>query len=345
MTGTLMAGFGARPERDMPKLLRKLMALTTGICAVALISGEALGQTAEPYPNRAIRIVVPFAPGGATDIIARVIGQKLSEQVGQPVVIDNKAGANGNIGAEFVAKAPPDGYTLLYNTSSMALSPALYKSLNFNVLADFEPVILTSVVPMLLSVNTSLPAANIAQFVAMLRQNPDKFAYGSAGIGNITHLGSFLFLQELGLKATHVPYKGSAPSVVATVGGEVAFNMEPLTVGLAFVQDGKLRALAVSTKSRSSVLPSVPTLSETVMPGFEIGAWQGVMAPAKTPRPIVDYLNTQITKALASDDVKAKLSAQGAELLGSTPEEYAAYLKAELARWEMAIRKSGVKQE
>ena len=325
--------------------LHRLAAMTATICTLAMIGAQAVGQMTDSYPNRAIRIVVPFAPGGATDIIARVIGQKLSEQVGQPVVIDTKAGANGNIGAEYVAKAAPDGYTLLYNTSSIALSPALYKSLSFNVLTDFEPVILTSVVPLLLSVNTSLPARNIGELIAMLRNNPDKYAYGSAGLGNITHLGSFLFLQELGLKATHVPYKGSAPSVVATVGGEVAFNMEPLTVGLGFVQDGKLRALAVSTKSRSSVLPSIPTLSETVMPGFEIGAWQGIMAPARTPKPIVDYLNKQIIKALASDDVRAKLSAQGAELLGSTPEEYAAYLKVELARWEKAIKTSGVKQE
>ena len=329
----------------MSKKLHRLAAMAVSICALALIDSQAVGQTAASYPNRAIRIVVPFAPGGATDIIARVIGQKLSEQVGQPVVIDTKAGANGNIGAEYVAKAAPDGYTILYNTSSIAMSPALYKNLSFNVQADFEPVILTSVVPLLLSVNTALPVSNIGEFIALLRQNPDKYAYGSAGLGNITHLGSFLFLQELGLKATHVPYKGSAPSVVATVGGEVAFNMEPLTVGLGFVNDGKLRALAVSTKSRSSVLPSVPTLSETVMPGFEIGAWQGVMAPARTPKPIVDYLNRQITKALASEDVKAKLSAQGAELLGSTPEEYAAYLKTELARWEKAIKTSGVKQE
>lgn len=329
----------------MSKKLNRLAAIAAGISAMVLAGGQAVGQTADSYPNRAIRIVVPFAPGGATDIIARVIGQKLSEQVGQPVVIDTKAGANGNIGAEAVAKAAPDGYTILYNTSSIALSPALYKNLTFNVLTDFEPVILTSVVPLLLSVNTSLPVRNIEEFIALLRQNPDKYAYGSAGSGNITHLGSFLFLQELGLNATHVPYKGSAPSVVATVGGEVTFNMEPLTVGLAFVNDGKLRALAVSTKARSSVLPSVPTLNETVMPGFEIGAWQGIMAPARTPKPIVDYLNRQVTKALASEDVKAKLSAQGAELLGSTPEEYAAYLRTELARWEKAIRTSGVKQE
>lgn len=329
----------------MLNITKKMALLTACTCIAALSGTQAIGQTTDSYPNRAIRIVVPFAPGGATDIIARVIGQKLSEQVGQPVVIDNKAGANGNIAAEYVAKAPPDGYTVLYNTSSMALSPALYKNLNYNVLTDFEPVILTSVVPLLLTVNPSIPAKNVEEFIALLKQNPDKYAYGSAGLGNITHLGSFLFLQELGLKATHVPYKGSAPSVVATVGGEVAFNMEPINVGLAFVRDNKLRALAVTTKAKSSVLPAVPTLNETVMPGFEIGAWQGVMAPARTPQPVVDYLNRQILKALASDDVKAKLSAQGAELLGSTPQEYAAYLKSELARWEKAIKTSGVKPE
>lgn len=307
-----------------------------------LAIGSAIAQTKDNYPNRAIKIVVPFSPGGATDIIARVIGQKVSEQIGQPVVIENKAGANGNIAADMVAKAAPDGYTILYNTSSIALSPALYKNLTYNVLTDFSPIILTSVVPLLLTVNTKLPAQNIQEFVALLKANPNKYSYGSAGSGNITHLGSFLFLQEMGLSANHIPYKGSAPSVVATVGGEVAFNMEPMTVGLSFVKDNRLRALAVSTQARSTVLPNVPTFGETVLPGFHMGAWQGVMAPAKTPPHIVNFLNAQITKALQSEDVKAKLIAQGAELLGSTPEEYAAYLKSEIERWRKTIQSSGV---
>ncbi|MDO9024509.1 tripartite tricarboxylate transporter substrate binding protein [Zwartia sp.] len=307
-----------------------------------LAIGTTQAQSKDNYPNRPIKIVVPFSPGGATDIIARVIGQKVSEQVGQPVVIENKAGANGNIAADMVAKAAPDGYTILYNTSSIALSPALYKNLSYNVLTDFAPVILTSVVPLLLTVNTSLPVKNIQEFVALLKSRPNAYSYGSAGSGNITHLGSFLFLQELGLSATHIPYKGSAPSVVATVGGEVAFNMEPMTVGLSFVKDNRLRALAVSTKARSTVLPDVPTFGETVLPGFHMGAWQGVMAPAKTPPHIVNFLNAQITKALQSEDVKAKLIAQGAELLGSTPEEYAAYLKSEIERWRKTIQSSGV---
>lgn len=307
-----------------------------------LAIGAASAQTKDNYPNRAIKIVVPFPPGGATDIIARVIGHKVSEQIGQPVVIENKAGANGNIAADMVAKAAPDGYTILYNTSSIALSPALYKNLTYNVLTDFEPIILSSVVPLLLTVNPKLPAQNIQEFVALLKANPNKYSYGSAGSGNITHLGSFLFLQEMGLSATHIPYKGSAPSVVATVGGEVAFNMEPMTVGLSFVNDNRLRPLAVSTKAKSTVLPNVPTFGETVLPGFHMGAWQGVMAPAKTPPHIVNYLNAQISKALQSEDVKAKLIAQGAELLGSTPAEYAAYLKSEVERWRKTIQSSGV---
>lgn len=313
---------------------------------VSIITIGSVGaQTKVNYPTRPIKIVVPFSPGGATDVIARVIGQKLSEQIGQPVVIENKAGANGNIAAEIVAKSAPDGYTILYNTSSIALSPALYKNLSYNVLTDFSPIILTSVVPLLLTVNPKIPAQNIEEFVALLKANPNKYSYGSAGTGNITHLGSFLFLQEMGLSATHIPYKGSAPSVVATVGGEVSFNMEPMTVGLSFVKDNRLRALAVSTQARSTILPNVPTFGETVLPGFHMGAWQGVMAPAKTPPQIVNFLNAQITKALQSEDVKVKLIAQGAELLGSTPEEYSSYLKSEIERWRKTILSSGVQQE
>lgn len=321
-----------------------LMMLSISFFAFGL-GVQSVVHAQEKFPTRPIKIVVPFPPGGATDIIARVIGQKLSEQVGQAVVIDNKSGANGNIAADFVAKAPADGYTLLYNTSSITLSPALYKNLTYNVLTDFEPIILTSVVPLLLSINPKLPANNLQEFIELLRAKPDAFPYGSAGNGNITHLGSFLFLQELGLKANHIPYKGSAPSVVATMAGEVAFNMEPVTVGLGFVRDKKLKAIAVSTKTRATVLPDVPTLSEAVLPGFEMGAWQGILAPAKTPAQIVDYLNKQFTQALSSDTVKSNLIAQGAELLGSTPAEYAQYLKSETARWEKAIKSSGVKQE
>ena len=323
--------------------LRKLILLyLSPVILAAAASGLAHAQSAVGYPNKPIKIVVPFPPGGATDIIARVIGQKISEQMGQSVIVENKAGANGNIASEFVAKAPPDGYTLLYNTSSVALSPALYKKLNFNVLTDFAPVVLSSAVPLLLSVNPSVAADNIKDFIDLLRAKPNALSYGSAGIGNITHLGSFLFLQSQGLIATHVPYKGSGPSVVATVAGEIQFNMEPLTVGLAYVKDKRIKALAVTSLRRVAVLPEVPTMSESVMPGFEVGTWQGILAPARTPPEIVSRVNAEVMKALAAPDVREKLQAQGAEVLGSTPEQYAAYIKAEVERWGKVVKSSGV---
>ena len=316
------------------------------ICSSAILAvswaGLVRAEPANGFPSRPIKFVVPFPPGGATDIIARVIAQKLTEQMGQSVIVENKAGANGNIAHEFVARAQPDGYTLLYNTSSIALSPALYKKLAYDVRTDFAPVILTSAVPLLLSVNPAVPASNIKEFIALLRAKPNALSYGSAGIGNITHLGSFLFLQSQGLVATHVPYKGSGPSVIATVAGEVQFNMEPLTVGLQYAKDKRIRPIAVTNLKRSSVLPDVPTLNESVMPGFEVATWQGILAPAKTPPEIVNRLNAEVTKALASPEVREKLQAQGAELLGSTPEQYAAYLKSEVERWSKVVKASGV---
>jgi tripartite-type tricarboxylate transporter receptor subunit TctC len=318
-----------------------LLILSSAILA-ASAAGLAHAQSSGGFPNKPIKIVVPFPPGGATDIIARVIGQKLAEQMGQSVIVENKAGANGNIASEFVAKAAPDGYTLLYNTSSVALSPALYKKLNFDIRTDFAPVVLSSAVPLLLTVNPSVAADNIKDFVALLRANPNSMSYGSAGIGNITHLGSFLFLQSQGLVATHVPYKGSGPSVVATVAGEIQFNMEPLTVGLAYVKDRRIKALAVASLKRVTMLPDVPTMSESLMPGFEVGTWQGILAPARTPPEIVNRLNAEVMKALAAPEVRDKLQAQGAEILGSTPEQYAAYLKAEIERWGKVIKSSGV---
>jgi tripartite-type tricarboxylate transporter receptor subunit TctC len=321
-------------KRFLPALFSMVLA--------ASWAGLVRAQSADGYPNRPIKIINPFSPGGATDIIARVIAQKLTEQMGQAVIVESKAGANGNIASEFVAKAAPDGYTLLYNTSSIALSPALYKKLSYDVRTDFAPVILTSTVPLLLAVNPSLPVNDVKEFIALLRSKPNALSYGSAGIGNITHLGAFLFLQSQGLAATHVPYKGSGPSMVAAMAGEIQFNMEPLAVGLAYAKDKRVRPIAVSSLKRSSVLPDVPTLNESVMPGFEVGAWQGILAPAKTPPEIISRLNAEVMKALATTDVREKLQAQGAELLGSTPAQYAAYLKAEIERWAKVVKSSGV---
>jgi tripartite-type tricarboxylate transporter receptor subunit TctC len=297
-------------------------------------------QVIDGYPTQPIKLVVPFPPGGASDIIARVVGQKLAEQMKATVIIENKAGANGNIAAEYVVRAKPDGYTLIYNSSSVALSPALYKNLSFDVQKDLAPVILTTIVPMLLSVNTSIPVTNLKEFTALLKAKPDSLSYGSAGVGNITHLAPFLLLQELGLVANHVPYKGSGPASVGLVGGEIQFDMQPITVGLAYAKEGRVRPIAVSTLVRSPALPDVPTLDESGLKGFELGAWQAIMVPAKTPPAIIKRLNADIMAVIMNAEVKERLLSQGAQVLGSTPEEYGAYLASEIKRWDAVVKSS-----
>ncbi len=294
------------------------------------------------WPAKPITMVVPFPPGGPTDLVARVLAQKLGEQLKQNVVVDNRGGANGNIGAQLVARAAADGYTILYNTSSITLSPALYKSLSYDVEKDFAPVALTAVVPLALVVNPSLPVNNVQEFVAYAKANPGKLSYGSAGNGNVTHLGAFQFAQANGIEAVHVPFRGSAPADVALAAGDVQFLTDTVNSVMGFVKDKRIKMLAVTSAKRMSLFPDVPTLAESGMPGFEVGAWQGVMVPAATPRPVVERLNAEINKALQSPDVQARLAAQGAEPLGSTVAEYATYVKKEIARWGGLVKASGV---
>jgi tripartite-type tricarboxylate transporter receptor subunit TctC len=304
-----------------------------------LTSGIAMAQA--NYPDKPIRMVIAFPPGGPTDLVARVLAQKLTEQMGQSVVVDNKPGANGNIAAELVAKAPSDGYTVFYNTSAVTLSPALYKKMSYDVRADFAPVALTAVIPLVLAVHPSVPVNTVQEFVQYTKNNPDKLSYGSAGNGNITHLGAHMILQDKGLTAVHVPYKGSAPALTDLVAGQTQFTTDTINSALPFIKEKRLKALAVTSFKRTSVLPDVPTLNETIMPNFEVGAWQGVLVPAKTSPDIIRRLNAEVVKALASADVRAKLAIQGAEPLGSTPTEYGNYIKAELERWDRVVKQTG----
>ena len=283
---------------------------------------------AQAYPSKPITLLVPFPPGGPTDLVARVLAKKMSEQMGQSIVIDNKPGANGNIAAVAAAKAAADGYTVLYNTSSITLSPALYKSLAYDVQRDLAPVALTAVVPLALVVNPAVPANNVREFIAYAKANPAKLSYGSAGNGNVTHLAAFQLVRHHDIDATHVPYRGSAPADVDLVAGQIQFMTDTINSVMPFV-----------------LFPDVPTLGETVMPGFEAGAWQGIMVPANTPKAVVQRLNAEINKALQSAEVKEKLALQGAEPLGSTPEEYGAYVKKELARWAAVVKATGVTLE
>ena len=259
------------------------------------------------------------------------------------MIVENKPGANANIAAELVARAPADGYTFMYNTSSLALSAVLYSKLNYDALKDFAPVALTAVVPMVLVVHPSVPAKTVPEFIDLLKKNPGKMVYGSAGNGNVTHLGAFQFLQANGLSATHVPYKGSSPALVDLAGGQTQFMTDTINSALPYIRDGRMRALAVTSAKRSPVLPDVPTLQESGMAGFEVGAWQGVVMPAKTPPEIVNKLNAEITKALKNPAVLEKLAAQGAQPLGSTPEQYGAYLRSEIQRWGEVAKATGAK--
>ncbi|MCU4121133.1 tripartite tricarboxylate transporter substrate binding protein [Variovorax sp. N23] len=303
---------------------------------------HAQPRAADAYPTKPITMVVPFPPGGPTDLVARVLAQKLGEQMGQSVLVDNRGGANGNIGAQAVVKAPADGYTLLYNTSSITLSPALYRNVPYDVQKDLAPVALVAVVPLALVVHPSVPANTVKEFVAYAKANPGKLSYGSAGNGNVTHLGAFQFVQANGLEATHVPYKGSAPADVDLVGNQIQFMTDTVNSVMGFVRDKRMKMLAVTTAKRMSLFPDVPTLTESGMPGFEVGAWQGVMVPAGTPPAVVERLNTEIQKALKSSDVRERLALQGAEPLGSTSQEYGAYVKKELVRWAGVVKATGI---
>jgi tripartite-type tricarboxylate transporter receptor subunit TctC len=290
-------------------------------------------------------MVVAFPPGGPTDIVSRVIAQRLSEQLGQQVIIDNKPGAGGNIAAELIANAPADGHTLFYNTSAVVIGPALYSKVNYDTLKDFAPVALTASVPMVLAVNPNLPARSVKEFLDLARSKPGQLNYSSSGTGTITHLASAMLSTQTGIQTQHVPYKGSAPGLVDLASGQTQFMIDTINTVLPYVRDGRLRGLAVSSMKRSSVLPDLPTLHESGLSGFDASAWQGIMAPAATSSDIVQRLNTEVNKALAHPEVRAKLAAQGADVLGGTSAEYAAHLRSELPRWAKAVKDSGAKAD
>ena len=322
----------------MPAALAALLVL-----AGAGASGAALAQA--PYPSKQIRLVIGFPPGGPTDIVSRVFAQKLTEQLGQAVFVDNRPGAGGNIAAETVARAAPDGYTLFYNTSAITIAPALYGKVSYDTLKDFAPVSSTAAVPMVLMVHPSLAVKSVGELIAYARANPGKLNYGSSGTGTITHLATAALATHAGVTMQHIPYKGSAPALTDLAGGTTQVMIDTINSALPYIKDGRVRALAVTTTRRSAVLPDVPTLNETEMPGMEMSAWQGIVAPAGTPRAIVDQLNGEIGKALASAEVRAKLAAQGTDPLGSTPEAYAAYIRSELTRWSKIVKDTGAKAE
>ena len=314
-------------------------ALLAVIALVATTPAAAQGAT---YPTKPVRLVVPFPPGGTTDILARAVAQKLSETWGQQVIVDNRPGAGGNIGSELVAKAPPDGYTLLMGTvGTHAINPSLYAKMPYDHVKDFTPVILVAGVPNVLVVNPSLPVDSVQQLIAYGKANPNKLNFASSGNGTSIHLSGELFRTMTGVQMTHVPYKGSAPALTDLIGGQVQLMFDNLPSSLQFIKAGKLRALAVTSVARSQALPDVPTLAESGLPGFEASSWFGVLAPAGTPADIVAKINAAVAAWLASPAAKEQLAAQGASAAGGPPDAFVRHIADESAKWAKVVKASG----
>jgi tripartite-type tricarboxylate transporter receptor subunit TctC len=323
----------------MRTLLRTPTLLLAALCVLSM--GNAAAQA---WPSKPIKWIVPFAPGGTTDILARTVGEKLSVALGQPVVIENKPGAGGGVGADFTAKAAPDGYTIMGGTiSTHAINASLYSKLPYDPVKDFVPITLIARVPNLLVVNPDIPAKNVTELIVLLKANPNKYTFASSGNGTSQHLSGELFKSMAGVEMQHIPYKGSPPALQDVVGGQVSMTFDNITTAWPLAKAGKLRPLAVTTAKRSAIAPEVPTLAESGLPGFEVGSWQGVFAPAGTPPDIVKRLNVEIVKILNSPDVKEKLTALGAEPVGDTSEQFSAYVKSEVVKWSEIVKKSGAK--
>jgi tripartite-type tricarboxylate transporter receptor subunit TctC len=320
--------------------MNRWMTMAAG-AALAAVSTLAAAQA---WPSKPIKYVVPFAAGGTTDILARTISEKLSVALGQPVVVENKPGAGGGVGAAEVAKAPPDGYTIMGGTiSTHAINASLYAKLPYDPVKDFVAITLIARVPNMLVINPSVPATNVKELIALLKANPNKYSFASSGNGTSQHLSGELFKAMAGVEMQHIPYKGSPPALQDVLGGQVTMTFDNITTAWPLAKAGKLRALAVTTATRSAIAPDVPTLAESGLPGFEVGSWQGVFAPAGTPPDVVKRLNSEIVKILNMPDVKEKLGGLGAEPVGNSSEEFSAMVKVEVVKWADVVKKSGAK--
>ena len=313
----------------MNPLRRALVFGLAGFCAAL-----AHAQPAASYPAKAIRIIVPFPPGGTTDALARILGQHMTASWGQPVLVENKPGAGATLGADMVAKSPADGYTLLMGAAHHTIAQSVYTKVPYHFGRDFAPVSVIAVVPNMVVVNAALPARTIEEFVALAKAQPGKLNYGTAGAGTAHHLIGEMFKLKAGVDLQHVPYKGSAPAVSDLVGGQIQVMFDTVSSALPQVKAGKTRALAVTTARRSSALPEVPTLSETVLPGFDVGTWFGILAPAGTPPSVIEKIRADIEQMVNAPDIRKQLLDMGAEPVANTPAQMAAQIKSELASYE-----------
>jgi tripartite-type tricarboxylate transporter receptor subunit TctC len=316
-----------------------------GLCAAAFTVLPAVAQAG--YPDKPVKIVVPYAPGGPNDIVARLLAEKLTQANGQTFLVENKPGGGSNIGAEAVAKSAPDGYTLLIAATSHSINMTLFpkESLKYDLLKDFAPVSLLMTGPLVLVTNPSLPAKNLKEFVALAKSKPGKLSFGSSGNGASTHLAGEMLNQRAGIQTIHVPYKGSGPALTDLMGGQIDFMVDTMISSMPFITSNKIRALAVTGKTRSAALPDVATVTEQGYPGFEAVAWIGMLAPAKTPPEVIAKLNSDVKKILESADVKERLAAQGFTAESQKPEAFGAYMKNEIQKWGAIVKSANVKVE
>jgi len=319
------------------------MLLRALLTAVAVLASTAC--PAQKYPDRPVRVLVPFPAAGGTDILARLFLQKVSERLGANFVIDNRAGAGGTIGTEIVAKAPPDGYTILVCSSSHTINPSVYRKLGYDPIRDFAPVTMLASGPGLLVVHPSVPARNVKELIAFAKSKPGRLIYASAGNGTPPHLAAELFKSMAGIDMVHIPYKGNVPAFVDLISGAVQVSFPTITSGLPQVRAGKLRGLGVTSKERSSVMPEVPTIAESGLPGYESTTWYGMLAPAGTPATIVQTLHDQMVAVLKLEDIRERLLVQGLEPVGNTPAEFSSIIASELTKWRKVVAAAGMKAE
>ena len=328
-----------RPMLSFRSILSALVLSMLG----AVSTGTALAQA--NYPDKPVRFVVPYPPGGGTDVIARIVQDRFQALLGQPIIIDNKGGAGGSVGSELAARAAPDGYTVLFTLSSHTINPAIYPKLSFDTIKDFESIGTVASLPQILVANPMVPASTVAELVALAKAKPELLAYASVGNGSPGHLAGELFKLRTGTQMTHIPYRGGGPAVTDVISGQVPLLWVSIPAAAQFVKTGKLKAFAVSTLKRSAAFPDVPTVQETGVPDFEVDSWYAMFVPARTPQPVIDRLNRALNTVVAEPGIRDKLLAQGAEGVGGTPQTLTRIVAAEIPKWAKLAKDANIKAD
>jgi len=329
--------------------MRTRVHFAASVTAALLAAGPSIAAAqdgAQSYPSRPVRVVVPYAPGGPADILGRMVAQKMNEMWGQPAIVDNRPGGNTFIGAEIVAKAPPDGYThFVAFVGTLAINPGLYRKLPYDPVKSYEPITMLAMVPLILVVNPNVPAKSVQDLVALAKASPGKLTYSSAGVGQGSHLAGEIFKSMTGVQMTHVPYKGNAQATADVVGGHITMIFDGMSSSLPFVRSGRLRALAITTAKRATAIPEVPTVAEQGVPGYDVGSWVGLLTTGGTPKPVVDKINRDLVKVLQTPEMRERIAGIGLDPVTMAPGEFSAYIQSEIRKWVGAIKAAGIQPE